>query len=154
MNSGSSATILLVEDDPNDVEFMTLALRKAGLAPALRHVEDGAEAISYLQGLDKFADRHRFPLPAIVFLDLKIPRVPGLEVLKWIRSQAALDMVVVIVLTASQQRSDILAASSLCANSYLVKPSNPLELEEIVSLVKRYWLNLNQPTAAFGSLSE
>lgn len=147
MSIFSPPALLLVEDDENDVEFMQMALAKAGLTSALEVASDGEEAIHYLSGEGKFADRTRYPLPAIVFLDLKLPLVMGLDVLEWIRARPALATTVVIVLTSSQQRSDIQRACALGANSYLVKPSNPLGLEEIVELVKRYWLRLNHPTA-------
>ena len=147
MDALTTQTILLVEDEENDVFFMEMTLRKSGLLPALRVAEDGQEAINYLSGQGEFADRTRFPLPALVFLDLKLPHVMGMDVLKWIRERPALDTMVVIILTSSQQRSDIEKACALGANSFLVKPSNPAGLEEIVDLVKRYWLQLNQPTA-------
>lgn len=145
----AASRILLVEDDENDVTFMRLALKKAGIAGALQIAEDGEQAIHYLRGEGAYADRSRYPLPALVFLDLKLPRVMGMDVLRWIRDQPFLDLLVVIVLTSSQQRSDIRMACSLRANSYLVKPSSPLQLQEMMSLVKHYWLRLNQPTATF-----
>jgi DNA-binding response OmpR family regulator len=151
MNTINPQTILLVEDEENDVVFMEMALERAGLASALRVAEDGKEAIDYLRGSEDFSDRARFPVPALVFLDLKLPKVMGMDVLKWIRDQSALDTVVVIVLTSSQQRSDIQNACALGANSYLVKPSNPRGLDEIVDLVKRYWLQLNHPTATIAA---
>lgn len=151
MDLFTTQTILLVEDEENDVLFMQMALDKAGLSTAFQVAEDGQEAIDYLQGVGEFADRSRFPVPALIFLDLKLPRVMGMDVLKWIREQPAMDTIVVIMLTASQQRSDIRRAVALGANSYLVKPSNPLGLEEIVDLVKRYWLHLNHPTASISA---
>lgn len=151
MDVFTTQTILLVEDEENDVVFMEMALEKAGLADAFQVAEDGEEAINYLSGQGEFADRARFPLPALIFLDLKLPKVMGMDVLKWIRNQSALDTMVVIMLTSSQQRSDIRMACSLGANSYLVKPLNPLALGEIVDLVKRYWLKLNHPTATIAA---
>jgi CheY-like chemotaxis protein len=151
MDTITTQTILLVEDEENDVLFMQMALEKAGLASALRVAEDGQEAIDYVSGQGKFADRGRFPMPALVFLDLKLPRVMGMEVLKWMREQPALSTMVVVMLTSSQQRSDIEKACALGANSYLVKPSNPLELNEIVEGVKRYWLQLNHPTVTMAA---
>jgi len=151
METTTTQTILLVEDDENDVVFMEMALEKAGLASAFHVAEDGAEAIDYLSGKGQFADRARFPIPALVFLDLKLPRVMGMDVLKWIRDQPELDTMVVIMLTASQQRTDIRRACSLGANSYLVKPSDPAGLSQLVDLVKRYWLDLNQPTATMAA---
>ena len=147
------ATLLLVEDEENDVLFMQMALERAGISRGLHVAEDGQEAIDYLSGQGAFKDRARYPQPALVFLDLKLPRVMGMEVLKWIRERPEFDMMVVIILTSSQQRSDIHSACSLGANSYLVKPSNPLELNEMMQLVKRYWLQLNQPSATFGAVA-
>ncbi|HVS53584.1 MAG TPA: response regulator [Opitutaceae bacterium] len=153
MDALTTQTILLVEDEENDVVFMQMALEKAGLANAFQVAEDGQEAIDYLSGKGDFADRARFPLPAVVLLDLKLPLIMGMDVLKWIRDQPALDTMVVIMLSSSQQRSDIQRACTLRANSYLVKPSNPAGLEEIVDLVKRYWLRLNQPTATTAAMT-
>lgn len=147
MKAITTQTILLVEDDENDVMFARMALEKAGVASGLQVAEDGAQAIDYVSGQGDFGDRIRHPLPALVLLDLKLPRVMGMDVLKWIRDQRELDMMLVVMLTSSQHRSDIQMACSLGANSYLVKPTNPLDLSEMMELVKRYWLQLNQPTA-------
>ena len=148
-----SQTILLVEDEESDVFFMKMAMRKIGAASSLQVAEDGQEAIDYLTGEGAFADRTRYPLPALILLDLKLPKVMGMEVLKWIRERAEFDMVVVIMLTSSQQKSDIEKAYSLCANSYLVKPANPHGLTELMTLVKSYWLHFNQPTATVATVS-
>lgn len=148
MNATINHTILLVEDEENDVVFMRMAMRKVGLEAGLQVVEDGQQALDYLGGAGEFSDRNRYPLPALVLLDLKLPRVMGMEVLRWIRSRSEFDLMLVIMLTSSQQRSDIGQACALRANSYLVKPTNPLALGEMMELVKRYWLQLNQPTAS------
>jgi DNA-binding response OmpR family regulator len=153
MDTITTQTILLVEDEENDVMFMTMALEKADIANFLQVAEDGEQAIEYLSGKGEFSDRARHPLPALVLLDLKLPRVMGMDVLKWIRDQPELDLMVVIVLASSQQRSDIQMACSLGANSYLVKPTNPLDLNELMELVKRYWLRLNQPTATIAAFA-
>ncbi len=153
MTTSLHPTILLVEDEEDDVTFIKMALTKAGIASGLQVAEDGAAALDYLGGLGVFADRSLHPLPTLVLLDLKLPHVMGMDVLKWIRERPAFDMMVVIMLTSSQQRSDISRASALGSNSYLVKPSNPLALAEIVDLLKRYWLQLNQPTATSPTLA-
>ncbi len=147
MTAQQKQTILLIEDEENDVIFMKMALAKAGLVEGLQVAQDGGEAIDYLSGNGAFADRGLFPLPALVLLDLKLPRVMGMDVLRWIRARPEFDMMLVIVLTSSQQRADVQTACALRANSYLVKPSNPLYLTEMMELVKRYWLQLNHPTA-------
>ena len=147
MKAPRSPTILLVEDEENDVLFMKRALEVAGLAKCLRVAEDGAQAIEYLSGQGEFVDRSLYPLPHLIFLDLKLPKVMGHDVLKWIRERPEFDMTIVIMLTSSQQSADIELAYARGANSYLVKPSNPHDLIELMAVTKRYWLDFNQPTA-------
>jgi CheY-like chemotaxis protein len=149
-NATAAPTILLVEDEENDVVFMKMAMEHAGITNTLQVAEDGGQAIEYLSGNGGYADRRRHPLPALVLLDLKLPRVMGMDVLKWIRERREFDLMVVIILTSSQQRSDIELTASLHANSYLLKPSNPLDLNELAALLKQYWLQLKQPTATLG----
>lgn len=145
-------SILLVEDDENDVLFMHRALKKAGMLEQLKVVEDGQKAIDYMEGAGTFRDRSEFPLPCLVLLDLKLPRVRGLEVLEWIRRQTKFQTTIVVVLTSSKLSTDIQAAYRLGANSYLVKPSDPHELPATMDLIKRYWLQLNQPTSETAAL--
>ncbi len=135
-------TILQVEDDPNDVFFFQRAMKKAGAANLIRVAEDGQQAIDYLQGAGKFADREQFPLPALVLLDLKLPYVMGLEVLRWIRQQPGTPMVVVM-LTASSEDADIAAAYRLGANGFLVKPSEAGKMEDMVKAIRDFWLTYN-----------
>src|SRR5437867_3833044 len=124
-------TILQVEDDPNDVFLMQHAMKKAGLANPVHIVEDGQQAIDYLQGAGQFADREKFPFPGLMLLDLKLPYVMGLDVLKWIRQQPRMPLVV-IVLSASAEDADIAAAYRLGANAFLTKPSQASKLEDMV----------------------
>jgi CheY-like chemotaxis protein len=137
-------TILLVEDDANDIYFMKRAAREAGIFDLLHVAQDGQEAEDYLGGLGEYADRQRFPLPCVILLDLKLPRVMGFEVLKWIRQQPALKSIIVIVLTSSDLGPDVDLAYQLGANSYLVKPPNPDRLTEMITRIKQYWLDLNR----------
>jgi len=137
--------ILLVEDSPDDVLFLTRALSKAGVGNALHVVEDGQQALDYLAGKDRYADRAAHPLPVLVLLDLKLPYVPGLEVLRWIRTQETLRSVIVVVLTSSDHPADIKRAYALGANSFLSKPSNPDELPELIKSTVDYWLRRNVP---------
>jgi CheY-like chemotaxis protein len=106
-------------------------------------VEDGQEALDYLRGAGKFADRDQFPLPAVVFLDLKLPLISGHDVLAWIRQQRELETVVVIVLTSSNEASDLSRCYALGANSYLVKPPTPEQLDDLAKAFKWYWLEYN-----------
>jgi len=133
----------LVEDNEDDVFLMKRALKAAAISNALQVVEDGQQAVDYLSGEGAFADRDAHPIPAIVFLDLKLPLKGGLEVLDWIRSQEALEGVVVVVLTSSSEPSDLRRAYALGANSYVVKPPSAQQLVEMAKAFKWYWLEFN-----------
>jgi CheY-like chemotaxis protein len=124
--------ILLVEDDEHDVFFFRRALGKAGLECPLRLVSDGEQALHYLNGDGKYADRAAHPLPDIIFLDLKLPFVSGMEVLEHIRNQPALNRIDVIVLTSSPEERDRKRAFELGAKEYLVKPAAPKTLLQIL----------------------
>src|SRR2546426_4873268 len=113
--------ILHVENEENDVFLLQHAMTKAGVDNPVQVASDGQQAINYFKGEGKFSNRAQSPLPYLVLLDLKLPFVPGLEVLKWIRGQAQLPTAVVI-LTSSENEADIAAAYRLGANAYLVKP--------------------------------
>ena len=136
--------ILLVEDEKNDVFFFRRALQKEGALNPVHVANDGQEAIDYLQGAGKFADRARFPLPGLILLDLKLPFVMGLDVLKWIRQQPALAAIVVIF-SSSQEEEDIAAAYRLGANAYLVKPAEVNKLSDMVRAINQFWLMQNTP---------
>lgn len=138
------STLLLVEDDPNDVMLFRRAKDKSNLANPLQVVEDGEAAIAYLSGQGTYADRNRYPLPALVLLDLKLPRKSGLEVLAWLRQQPGLRRLPVVVLTSSRESLDVGRAYDLGANSYLVKPVAFDSLLEMVKALGLYWLILNE----------
>src|SRR2546425_7191817 len=116
------ATVLLAEDDLDDVLLTQIAFRRARLANPLHVVRDGEEAIAYLSGEGAFADRDRFPFPILLLLDLKMPKVDGFEVLEWLQSQPARRHLPVAILTSSDQDPDIGRAHALGADSYLIKP--------------------------------
>ena len=136
-------TILLVEDDTNDVFFLKRAIKLAGITNPVHSVEDGRQAIHYLEGTGDYSNRAKHPLPCLVLLDLKLPYVMGLDVLKWIRTRPELRSIVVLILSASNLPQDISKAYFLGANSYLVKPADPDELLRVITLMKQYWLDLN-----------
>ncbi len=137
-------SILLVEDDPNDVLLTQRAFRKANVANPLHVVSDGEQAEAYLAGRGAFADRTQHPLPVLVLLDLKLPRRTGLEVLEWLRQQPSLNRLRVVVLTSSRETSDINRAYDLGASSYLVKPVAFDALIDMVKALDMYWLILNE----------
>ena len=144
MKMHPNATILLVEDDPNDVFLMKRALKATEIRNPLKIAGDGQEAIDYLSGDGKFGDREAFPLPSLVFLDLKLPYKSGFEVLQWIRSQPALDAVLVIVLTSSEEDRDIKETYRLGARSFLVKPPTQAMLFALMESMKDYWIIHNE----------
>jgi CheY-like chemotaxis protein len=135
-------TILQVEDDPNDVFLLQYAMKKAGVANPIQVAGDGQQAIDYLQGAGKFADREQFPLPCLVLLDLKLPYVMGLDVLGWIRQQPG-KALAVVMLTASAEDADIAAAYRLGANAFLTKPSEANKFQDMVKAIKDFWLTHN-----------
>ena len=136
--------ILLVEDDMDDALLLRRAFAKAGILNTIAHIEDGDTAVAYLDGAGKYADRDRHPLPCLILLDLKLPRRAGLEVLAWMRAQPGLKRIPVVVLTSSQQSSDINRAYDLGANSYLVKPVGFDTLLEMARALSLYWLLFNK----------
>lgn len=119
---------------------MQRALQDAAIPNPVIIAEDGLKAVDYLSGAGQFSDRTAFPLPALLFLDLKMPGKTGLDVLAWLRQQETLRSIVVIILTSSQEPLDLRRAYHLGANSYLVKPSTTPRLRELVRAVKVYWL--------------
>ncbi len=137
-------TVLLVEDEEHDVLFMQLALERAQVSEPLVVVGDGKEAIAYLKGKAKFADRKRYPLPSLVLLDLRLPFVPGFQVLEFIRGDPKLKRLPVIIFSSSNQEADVNAAYRLGANAYIVKPAFT-ELVEVVRRLKKYWLDMDEP---------
>ncbi len=137
----NSHTILLVEDDHNDVLLIKRAFDKVKIANPIIVVNDGEEAISYLAGREPYVER---ALPMLVLLDLKLPRKSGHEVLEWLRQQQTLKRLPVVVLTASSESSDVNRAYDLGANSYLVKPVTFDSLVEMVKTLNLYWLILNK----------
>ena len=140
----SGNVILHVDDDPGDTLLLKQACRRADVSFQLHSVSDGEVAVAYLSGEGKYEDREQHPLPTLVLLDLKMPRMTGFDVLTWIRSQEAFKTLPVLIFTASNQEEDIRRAYELCANSYLVKPVGIHTLIEILKVIDTYWLGLNQ----------
>jgi CheY-like chemotaxis protein len=141
----SQPVILHVEDDPNDVLLLEHACRKAAVECDIRRVADGDEAVAYLRGVKPFANRAEFPLPRLILLDLKMPRMNGFDVLMWLREQEALRVIPVVVLSSSNHDADLHKAYELGVNSYLMKPVSFDSLVEIVKVINDYWLRLNTP---------
>jgi CheY-like chemotaxis protein len=138
------ATILLVEDDPNDILLMQRAFNRARLANPLEVVTDGEEAIEYLSGTGKYADREHYPMPLMILLDLKMPRRNGFEVLEWLKEHPEFSQIPVVVLTASDQQPDVEKAYRLGARSYLTKPGRLEDLVQLMMRLQGYWLLLDK----------
>ena len=138
--------ILLVEDNLDDAELAINALRKKHLANALYHVEDGTEALDFLFGAGQFAERKGADQPKLVLLDLKMPKVNGLEVLKIIKNDPRTASIPVVILTSSKEEPDIAEAYTLGAYSYIVKPVTFEKFVDTVVTVGFYWLVANQST--------
>ncbi|MEG6523864.1 response regulator [Desulfotomaculum sp. 1211_IL3151] len=140
----SEKVILLVEDNPDD-EFLTLkALKKNNLANDVVVARDGVEALDYLFGTGIYEGRDTSFMPEVMLLDLKLPKVSGLEVLKRMRSDARTKFVPVVVLTSSIEERDLVESYQLGANSYVRKPVNFIEFTEAVRQLGLYWMVLNQ----------
>ena len=133
--------ILLVEDNKDDVLFISRAMEKAGVLHPLHVARDGKEAITYLEKITNGSSAH--VLPILVLLDLQLPLVRGLDVLKWIREQAGLRTLIVVIHSSSHLDIDIARAYQYGANSFLVKASSAAELARMMKLLKEYWLELN-----------
>jgi CheY-like chemotaxis protein len=141
-------TILLAEDNEDDVFIFKRAFRQTGAKNPLQVVADGQEAMDYLTGLGKYAERAQFPLPAAVMLDLKLPRCRGLDVLQWARSQPACRRMAFVVLTSSAERRDLVRADELGARYYLVKPPRTTTLAEMLAVLRAEWRAVSQPRLA------
>ena len=145
MTDTEAVDILLVEDNPQDAELTIRALKKSNLANRLITVEDGAEALDFLFCRGKYATRDVGHPPKVVLLDLKLPKVSGLEVLRALKQDEKTRAIPVVIVTSSREDPDIKTAYSLGANSYVVKPVDFDAFAEAVSSLGLYWLLVNQP---------
>jgi two-component system response regulator len=143
-------TILLVEDNPDDVDLTQRAFQRAGLTQPMDVVEDGVEALDYLFAREAHAHRAQEPLPALVLLDLKLPRLDGHEVLRQIRANARTRFLPVVILTSSDEEKDLLESYSQGCNSYVRKPVSYNEFVEAARQLGVYWLVLNRSPPAGG----
>jgi CheY-like chemotaxis protein len=132
--------ILIAEDNEDHVLLLRRALQKGAVLNPVFVVNDGEEAIAYLKGEGKYADRYEYPLPTLLLLDLKMPRKNGFEVLQWIRQQPGLRRLRVVVLTTSDAPQDVDRAYELGANAFMVKPLERKDFMELTSAIKGYWL--------------
>jgi two-component system, response regulator len=136
--------ILLVEDDPDDEALAMRAFKKSNIAGNVVSVRDGVEALEHVLGKGKYADRQAGEMPALILLDLKMPKVDGLEVLKVVRADAATQHVPVVVFTSSKEEQDLITSYNLGVNSYIRKPVDFDRFAEVLGVVGNYWLSLNE----------
>jgi CheY-like chemotaxis protein len=154
-----SSTVLLAEDNEDDVLLTQIAFKKARLANPLQIVRDGTQVLSYLKGEGQYADRLRYAFPMLLLLDLRMPKINGFEVLSWLQTKSGLKHLPVAVMTSSADEPDIERAYELGANSYLIKPPNAEALLGLVQRLKAYWLIIkdndqNQPRSiSLGEIS-
>lgn len=137
--------ILLVEDNPDDIELTLRAFRKRRILNPVVVLRDGQEALEYLFGTGRYADREPSGVPLVILLDLKLPRVDGLEVLRRIRADERTRMQPVVMLTSSVEEEDLIASYRLGVNSYIRKPVDFEQFVEVVGQIGLYWLLLNEP---------
>ena len=144
MDANKLVDILLIEDNPNDAELTIRAFAKYKLANNIVHVHDGEQALDYLLARNEYSGRDIGNRPRIILLDLNLPKINGLDVLRFIRSTPSIKLIPVIILTTSKEESDLMRGYDLGANSYIVKP---VEFDKFVEVVKElglYWLLLNE----------
>lgn len=145
----NTPAILLVEDNPDDEALTLRALTRVGLGGRVKVLRDGAEALDFLFAAGEFAHRDVSMLPALVLLDLKLPRIDGLEVLRRLRADKRTELACVVIFTSSGEERDIRTAYHHHANSFVRKPVAFESFSQTVEQLARYWLNLNEPERCF-----
>ena len=145
MNSESIVEILIVEDNEQDLALAQRALRKANVSNRIHVARDGEEALEFLFCEGQFAERKMEDGPKVILLDLKLPKIDGLEVLQRIKSDPRTKSIPVVVLTSSKEQNDVVETYNLGVNSYIVKPVNFEQFSETVQKLGMYWLLLNHP---------
>jgi DNA-binding response OmpR family regulator len=142
--NGEPLIILLVEDNPDHAELVMRNMENFKVANTIIHVEDGEAALDYLYGRGSYADRTQFPMPHLMLLDLRLPKIDGLEVLKEVKNNADLRAMPVVILTTSDAERDMAMAYEYHANSYVTKPVNFGEFSELLKDLGFYWLAWNK----------
>ena len=146
-NHFNEVEILLVEDNPSDAELITRALRKVNLANHLAHVKDGEEALDFIFATGSFAGREKQNVPKVILLDIKMPKVDGIEVLRQIKANSETKRIPVVIMTSSKEEQDIIRSYELGVNSFVVKPVEFNDFAKAVSELGLYWVLINQPPA-------
>lgn len=145
MTTQVAPTILLVEDEANDVILLKYAFEKAGILTPVQVVSDGREAIAYLSGHGIYAERSRYPEPHMILLDLNLPIVTGIEVLKWIAAIPKFPKIPIVVLTSSRDPKEVEACRALGVSAFMVKPISNQQRYRLSMFLKERWLDVIQP---------
>lgn len=140
----NNVEILLIEDNPHEAQLVIRTLKKNNLANRLLHIDDGAEALSFIFATEKYSDRKIEDHPKLILLDLKLPKVDGLEILKQVKSDERTKSIPVIVLTSSREEQDLVKSYQLGVNSYIVKPVDFESFSKSVTELGLYWMVLNE----------
>ncbi len=151
MDSRYRAAVLLAEDDPDDVLLTQLAFERARLANPLIVVRDGEEVVSYLKGEGIYSDREKYPVPILLLLDLKMPKMDGFQVLEWLQTHPQLSGMSVAIMTSSDSDPDVNRAYQLGAASYLIKPPDAEALLALVQRLHAYWLILDEKSVGLAA---
>lgn len=147
-NAGKEANgILIVEDYEDDAKLLELLLSGAGVINPIRSVLSAEQAIAYLEGAPPYWNRANYPLPAVIFVDLKLPGIDGFDFLRWLRSHPHLKTAFIVFLSATGDLVSVQAAYALGANSFLVKPCRPADLENLIACYPTFWMRPPPPTA-------
>jgi two-component system response regulator len=144
----NARTILLVEDNPSDIELTKRALKREHILNEIKVVEDGKEALDYLFGAGKYEGRDLTKMPTLILLDIKLPIIDGLEVLRRIRANPLTHRLVVVILTSSREEQDIVNGYELGVNGYIRKPVDFIQFAEAIKYLGLYWLVINEPPPA------
>lgn len=145
MNETNAVELLLVEDDPQDLELSLRALKKANITNRIEVARDGADALDFIFCEGAYAARNITQVPKVILLDLKLPKIDGLEVLRRLKSDPRTKAIPVVMLTSSKEQRDVIESYKLGVNSYIVKPVNFERFADAVKELGFYWLLLNQP---------
>jgi two-component system, response regulator len=143
MTDSHEVEILFVEDNPHEAELTIRSLRKHNLVNKLKHIDDGAEALDFIFSRGIYASREHSPNPKLIILDLKLPKVDGLEILRQLKADKRTRIIPVVVLTSSQEEKDVIESYRLGVNSYIVKPVNFESFGKAVADLGLYWVILN-----------
>jgi CheY-like chemotaxis protein len=150
----SHTQVLIIEDDENDAFLIQRAFQKCGFSQVPHICRDGLDAIQYLEGKGEYADRARFPIPKVLVTDLKMPRLNGFGLLKWLREHPNMVVIPTIVMSASNDTSDVKYAYCLGANAYICKPSSPVDLEKSIAALLHFWERCEVPAPNAPSCEE